>query len=191
MIKQKNKLPATKLLLRLLLQTGKTVIDFTEFSNNLQQYQRMLMGGSLKQVAEFKKFKQRAYLRKILHNLKRARYVEARRIGKKLLISLNDKSKIELFVNKLKGAKLYPNNFYTVVVFDIPETERTARHQFRQLLRLGNFKLLQQSVWISKLDNYDLIAQFTKQHKIKPWVNVFVVPISCIRHDEYQAINLS
>ncbi|MFA4819075.1 MAG: CRISPR-associated endonuclease Cas2 [Patescibacteria group bacterium] len=174
MPKQIDKLPATKLLLNLLAQTGKAVIDFIEFSNDIQNYQRMLMPGNLEQVREFKKFKEQLYLNKVLNNLKRTRYIQTHRLGNKLSITLNDKGKTELLANKLKCAERYANNSNTVVIFDIPEIKRSLRRQFRQLLRIGGFKRLQQSVWISELDNYELMVQFIRKHKIQPWVNVFV-----------------
>lgn len=62
---------------------------------------------------------------------------------------------------------------YTVVIFDIPQSENTARRQLRLLLRQGGFYKLQQSVWASSNDNYELLADFIKHLKLQQWVNLF------------------
>jgi hypothetical protein len=67
---------------------------------------------------------------------------------------------------KLVGAKL-------LVTFDIPETQRQKRSQFRQTLRILKFKQVQQSVWISDYDGRDILGRDIEFLGLKDKVEIY------------------
>ncbi len=165
--------PLTKLLLKALISTGQEVINFIEFSNDIRHYQSIFRTGGYEAVQEFKKLQQANKLKKTINNLKYSNLIKTKKIGKKLIISLTDKGQMSSLSLQLRQAERHHNKLYTVVIFDIPETQRSARRHFRLLLRQGEFKKLQQSVWVSPRDNFQLLTNFIKQHQLNKWVNVF------------------
>ncbi|MBI5733881.1 MAG: hypothetical protein HY973_02970 [Candidatus Kerfeldbacteria bacterium] len=165
--------PLTKLLLNVLISTGKEIINFIEFSNDIRHYQSIFRTGGYEAVQEFKKLQQVNQLKKTINNLKHSNLIKTKKIGKKLIISLTDKGKISSLSLQLRQAERHHNKLYTIVIFDIPETQRLARRHFRLLLRQGEFKKLQQSVWVSPRDNFQLLTNFIKRHQLNKWVNVF------------------
>jgi DNA-binding transcriptional regulator PaaX len=110
-----------------------------------------------------------------LRSLQRNKFITARKIGKKLIIELTAKGVSATLSEQLRQEILLPSGTYTMVIFDIPETEREARRQFRWLLRQGEFIKLQQSVWISKHNVQNTITRFIKNLKLDKWVNVGLV----------------
>jgi len=169
-----RRIPLSKLLLIILKGLGETAIELGDLSQAItQRYSSAWRRGGQSFVADLKRLRQRQILQQTLNQLKRSQYLSAQRIGKRLLISLTNKGKADDVVQKLLHAKPYTEKFSTVVIFDVPRTHNWARKQFRQLLKQGGFIKLQQSVWISSKDTYDVIAKFIKQVKIQAWVNVF------------------
>lgn len=66
----------------------------------------------------------------------------------------------------LQGASL-------MVIFDIPETDRWKRQQFRNILREFHFKQLQKSVWWTKLDCKKYVAETIKDLNLEDCVLFF------------------
>lgn len=76
-------------------------------------------------------------------------------------------NKVELFTAKrLKNAKL-------LVVFDIPEIERSKRNHLRALLRELSFKQVQKSVWITDYDHRKYLRSEIKQHNLEKYVQIY------------------
>ncbi|MBI5733400.1 MAG: CRISPR-associated endonuclease Cas2 [Candidatus Kerfeldbacteria bacterium] len=163
----------TKKLLLFLTAVGKELISTLELLNDLHNYRNFYLWDGLPQVDEFKKLRDEKILRVTIQALKRRQYIKAKKIGKRLMFYLTDKGKMACLTEQLRQTKPNSKKFYTVVIFDIPESERLARRQLRWLLRQGNFIKLQQSVWASKTDTYELISKLVKDLKLQPWVNIF------------------
>jgi CRISPR-associated endonuclease Cas2 len=62
----------------------------------------------------------------------------------------------------------------TVVIYDIPESQRRSRLLFRRFLKTNDFILCQRSVWISDRDVAKPLSDFIKVHKLSPWIQIFV-----------------
>jgi DNA-binding transcriptional regulator PaaX len=166
--------PLSKVLLTILTNLNEAAIDFTQLTAALQQgYGRAWRHGGQAYVAELKALRHQQTLRQTLAQLRRAKYLKAQRIGKRLLISLTAKGMGTTLAYRLRQAKPDAAGFSTVVIFDIPVAQNWARKQFRLLLKQGGFTKLQQSVWVSRADTYDMVTAFIKQIKLQQWVNVF------------------
>lgn len=167
-----KRIPLTKIILSLLVKAGGAAADFYTTMSDLRSYQSAYLLGGRAYVQELKRLKEESYVKRAFYQLKHAKYVKARRIGKRLVVSLTEKGLAITLAHQLKQAPKSKHGL-TVVVFDIPQTENEARRQFRLLLRQGGFTKLQQSVWVSQKDNYKLLVDFVKRTKLQPWINVF------------------
>ncbi|MFH1111980.1 MAG: CRISPR-associated endonuclease Cas2 [Patescibacteria group bacterium] len=167
--------PLTKTLLYLLFQAGKTVIDAATIAQDISRWHTAYLQGGLSYVRLRKQLAQQHLVRAALYNLKYKRYLTAHKIGKRLIVSLTYKGQRALIKERLRQAPTHSRGFYTVVIFDIPETEATTRRQFRWLLRESGFTKLQQSVWVSNRDIWEPLTQFIQQVNIEQWVNVLRV----------------
>lgn len=65
------------------------------------------------------------------------------------------------------------NNAHLLLIFDIPESERTKRDHLRALLRELSFKKIQQSVWASKYDHRQYLAAEIKEYGLENYVVVY------------------
>ncbi|MFH1866460.1 MAG: CRISPR-associated endonuclease Cas2 [Patescibacteria group bacterium] len=173
MSEKQNKKPLTKTFLNLLSSIGEKTIDVFAMFYDLRRYQSAYLQGGRDLVHEVKKFRNERTLKLIINRLQRSKYIKAKKIGKRLIICLTSKGYAVSLSIRLKNAPKRSDGLYTVVIFDIPESQQNSRRQFRLLLRQGGFIKLQQSVWISERDAYNLVADFIKEIKLQPWVNIF------------------
>ena len=61
---------------------------------------------------------------------------------------------------------------WRIVIFDIPETQRTVRDLFRRRLKEWDFKNFQQSVWITKKNVTEKMRKLINKLEIDDWVAV-------------------
>ncbi len=153
--------------------TGETVIELGEFYQALQSgYGSAFQRGGAGYVAELKRLARQHRVAPGVRVLRRSNYLEARRVGKRIELSLTDKGRRETLAQQLRQGRELPAGAYTLVCFDIPRSENHARRRFRLLLRQAGFTRLQHSVWISSRDCYTTIVKFVRQQKLTSWVNV-------------------
>lgn len=167
------KTPTSKLLLHLLATSGRATVDFAIFFHDMRHHRQAYMMGGHTLVKEYQRLQKQRVALEALRQLQRRNYLKAKKVGNRLLITLTQKGTTASLSSKLQQAPTRTDGLYIVVIFDVPQSQNTARRQLRLLLRQGGFTKLQQSVWMSKTDTYDLIAQFIKRIKLEPWVNVF------------------
>ncbi len=165
--------PLTKLLLRTLAATGQRVVDFYVMLHDLKYNRGWYRQGGHANVREEQWLRDERRAKLALVRLRRSNYVIARKIGQRLVIELTDKGRQALLSQTLRSAPKAHDGSLTVVVFDVPESQRLARQQLRLMLKQGGFVKLQQSVWVSERDCYGLVSDFVKRIKAARWVNVF------------------
>jgi|SRR3990167_9656577 len=164
----------TKVLLNVLSHLTETAVELGDLAAAVSTHYGSAYGkGGRAYVTELKRLEQQRVLRRTINRLRDRKFIIARRIGQRLIISLTSKGRTATLINRFQQAKPNVRGVYTVVIFDIPETERTARRQFRLLLRQGGFVRLQQSVWVSRADTYQIVVEFLRQVKLQDWVNVY------------------
>lgn len=166
--------PLTKILLTVLANATNTTVELGQLTLALGQgYGTAWRRGGREYVAEIKHLRQARRLRTTLNQLRYKKYIVARKTGNHLLISLTPKGRAATLVYRLQQATPHPAGYYTVVIFDIPESQAWARKQFRLLLKQGGFTKLQQSVWVSRADTYKAVVEFVQKVKLQSWVNVY------------------
>jgi DNA-binding transcriptional regulator PaaX len=163
----------TKTLLLILASFGEGAVEFSQMFYGIQRGGWKFVQGGNAYVNELKRLRRKSVARNALESLKRSKYVKARKIGQQLIVELTDKGRAETLGQCLRSAKPQPTGTYTVIVFDIPESERANRKSLRLLLKQGGFKRLQQSVWVSDRDVHREMVGFVKRTHVQQWVNVF------------------
>lgn len=66
-----------------------------------------------------------------------------------------------------------PRESKLLVVFDIPEYRTSMRHEFRNLLKQLDFRYVQQSVWVSRYDHRETLAEAIKEFELQGSVIVY------------------
>lgn len=166
--------PVTKILLNIISHVADSAIEMGELCSALVTgYGSAYRRGGSGYVAELKRMRRAADLRRKVRELARRRYVRIQRIGDRLMVSLTDKGYRATILNRFKQSGPHPQKWYTVVSFDIPEKASNSRKQLRLLLKQAGFKRLQQSIWVSRADTLAVVAEFVRQVKAQHWVNVY------------------
>jgi DNA-binding transcriptional regulator PaaX len=65
------------------------------------------------------------------------------------------------------------NSAQLMVVFDIPEEQRSKRRHLRLLLRELKFQMVQQSVWVTRYDCRKFITSEIEAYGLQPYVQVY------------------
>lgn len=90
----------------------------------------------------------------------------------KLLMRLTDLGKDKALWAKMKYDKEKWDGRWRLVIWDIPENQKSARDVFRSRLKQLGFVQWQKSVWASKKNCTDLLREFIKKVGIEKWVIV-------------------
>lgn len=134
-------------------------------------YQRAIVRHGWAYARELKEIHDQRDLNRRLRELKRQRFIQDRRVGHHMELSLTEQGKITLYLDRLRNQH-DSGTVVTLIIFDIPETERLIRRQFRQFLKQAGFKKLQQSVWIRRADVYGTAQDVLRHLKAERWVIV-------------------
>ncbi|MBI5466556.1 MAG: CRISPR-associated endonuclease Cas2 [Candidatus Kerfeldbacteria bacterium] len=172
MPKEGASLPITKILLQVLAAAGQAGVDYVSMFYHIKRYGYGYILGGPGYVAEMKKLSEAKRLKRALWELKKSKYIKAKLIGDRLVYHLTAKGVEKTLITKLRQSPKSKYG-YTVVIFDVPESQNLVRRQLRWLLRQGGFKMLQQSVWITSANTYPLLKDFIIKMKLQSWVNVF------------------
>lgn len=165
--------PLTKLLLLLLSQIGQPALDWANFLYDLKYWRGAWRHGGHANVQLMRRLTKKKTAEQALRILAHNKYIVAHKIGKRLIVSLTEKGHLATLAAELKTARALPRGVYTIVIFDVPESERFARRQLRSLLATGGFTKFQKSVWGSTQKTADIIATFVHKNHLGAWVNVF------------------
>ena len=127
----------------------------------------------LREWMKQKKYK-KYHITKTLKRLQKNGKITVKNKGGELYFTLTNKAISEMLFSHIKKASKLPAGYYTIVIFDIPEEDRAARHTLRRLLRECNFTMLQRSVWLSKFNVIEEIKNFITARKLTGYINVFL-----------------
>ena len=136
------------------------------------RYQKAFMFDGLEGVKRVRDAVERKQLRRELAYLKRKKLIEEHRRGERVLYCLTDEGKRRLLCVRVRQAPLRADGSLTIVIFDIPESERAARDAFRWFLRENGFRRLQQSVWATNRSVTQPLLEFIRSHKLATWINL-------------------
>jgi CRISPR/Cas system-associated endoribonuclease Cas2 len=101
-------------------------------------------------------------------------------LGKKKLKRLKELKKISLPGPNYCGEKA---NVFTIVTFDIPESEKRKREWLREALRNLGFSFVQKSVWLGKIKLPEGFLEDIKQLGLIDFVEIFqITKAGSLRH---------
>lgn len=127
-------------------------------------------------TASFKaeeRFRQRQQIKRAIYDLKRRKYITAKRQGEQLMYALTDKGTNELFLAKIQSRVKNKNRKqFCVITFDIPVAANKMRWALKRFLKLAGFQKLQQSVWYTDQDIFDDTRMYIKNLKAENWIRV-------------------
>lgn len=138
-----------------------------------RRYQRVLGNEGLEGVRRIIDERRRQDLRAWIRSARRAKLIEARRIGNRLQVSLTDEGRLRLLKRRIGSALLLPRDEMILVAYDFPVSQRKARETFRYFLRTCGFERLQQSLWRSRRDVMIPIMEFIGRIDAQAWIRVF------------------
>ena len=111
--------------------------------------------------------------RQALRRLKQKKLLKIKQIGKEFEVRLTDEGLREAFRLQVLNSDMLEDESMCMVVFDVPEVERSSRRQIRFLLKEAVFIPIQKSVWISPFDASDALMNFFSGMDMKGWVRIF------------------
>lgn len=109
----------------------------------------------------------------LFHRLKIKGYIEMEKRGKKAEYILTDKGRLKILKHKISYCKLLPKGEFVMVIFDIPESQRHLRDEFRWTLKRNKFIQVQLSVWASQQRVYKEIKDLVFELGLEKWVTIF------------------
>ena len=145
----------------ILLALEKSVDGYVRFEDFANHYYRYHYG-----VPELKKSALAAALKRLREN----GLVDVDIDTGKLIVKLTNLGKDELENLVSESGKW--DEYWRIVIFDIPEKHYVVRNLFRRRLKEWGFKKWQQSVWVTKNNVTDKLRSLIKKLAIESWVSV-------------------
>lgn len=75
-------------------------------------------------------------------------------------------------------AERLKNHARLMVIFDIPENQKTKRQKFRQILKQWQFRKVQKSVWLTGKDYREELIDVVKELRLHDYVELY----ECAKH---------
>jgi len=99
------------------------------------------------------------------------------------VFAITEKGKDKLNNLKLRKQSALPRGIYDlsnseeikIVIFDIPEKDRKKRHWLRAVLKRLNFKMIQKSVWLGKVNIPEEFISDLKKLRLLEYVEIFAI----------------
>ena len=114
---------------------------------------------------ELKNKKERRRLYDQIYHLENFGYVNKKGFTKKGVLRL-----LKAKVNQQTEKNKRWDGRWRIIIFDIPEKRRVARDNLRMVLKNLGFIKLQNSVWISPDNYFNLLQETVREYKIAPYV---------------------
>ncbi len=113
----------------------------------------------------------------LIHKLKQRGCLKTLRVKDKSTIILTHKGLEKVFTIKMKMAirERRTDKKWQMVLFDIPETKRKDRDQFRKNLQYLGYKKLQKSIWVCPYDVLRETKELIKRYRIESYVELLLV----------------
>ena len=98
--------------------------------------------------------------------------MEAKKIGRRLRYSLTEKGEAAYLKMLIRQAKERRDGKMLVVLFDIPEREKSSRTVLRHFLKSSGFTRLQWSVWTSYKEVAEALGRWVRIRRLGKWVRI-------------------
>jgi DNA-binding transcriptional regulator PaaX len=112
---------------------------------------------------------------RMIYDLKRRNYIQ---VDAGDSVKLTGKAKIKI-IDKISNARVRDNK-YRIISFDIPETKRANRNNFRRAIKRIGFRQVQKSLWVCDRNVGDLVQIAEQEYGVGDYVAYFVAECSTI-----------
>ncbi|MBI2552540.1 CRISPR-associated endonuclease Cas2 [Candidatus Uhrbacteria bacterium] len=107
--------------------------------------------------------------------LKERKWIETKKIGKKLMVRLTEKGWQQVLRDHIRCTKVMcKDGVCILVIFDVPESQRHVRDTLRWILSECGFTMLQKSVWYTNKDVLEPLCALLQGAKLNKWVRIIV-----------------
>ncbi|MFA7253317.1 MAG: CRISPR-associated endonuclease Cas2 [Patescibacteria group bacterium] len=106
---------------------------------------------------------------KMVYKLKKQKYIE---VAEGDSVVLTNKAKIKI-IDQISDSLGWDGK-YRLVSFDIPETKRANRNNFRRAIKRIGFKQVQKSLWVCDRNVGELVEIIAAEYKIEEYVAYFI-----------------
>ena len=157
------------------IEKADDVLDFI-LSNKYRQG-RILMGGENPVFRKYQKEMGKRNFSKFVYYIKKCNYIKVEGLkSKKTIIFTKDGiSKVLKASFKSENKKKRKDGKWIMIIFDVPEKYPKTRNLLRSLLHNLEYKLLQQSVWVTPYDVLEKTEQLLQLHSLDDYVKIFLI----------------
>ena len=113
----------------------------------------------------------------LIYRLKKNGYIKIKNLKQNEGVILTKKGTEKVLKAKLriKDKKKRSDGKWQMIIFDIPEKKRCLRSLLREKLRLLEYRMLQQSIWICPYDVLKETEFILRKHSLDPYVKLFLI----------------
>lgn len=104
--------------------------------------------------------------------LERKGCIESRRRDDEIYLRFTQKGAVRLLKEKIKITPETLTDTRCLVLFDVPETAKNLRDEFRHFLKNAGFTRIQRSVWASRRDVQPYLEAMCASSGLTEWVRV-------------------
>jgi len=170
------KLPLTDQFLWDIYNTIEKLGDITDFMLNPRAI-KFMPGPKDPVFAKYRHDKGRKAFSNLVYYTKRKGFIKIKNLeGKKAIMLTKEglgKALKASFI--MEGKKKRKDGKWAMLIFDVPEKYRKSRDLLRSVLHNLEYKLLQQSVWITPYDVSGKTEQLLQMYSLDKYVKIFSI----------------
>ena len=124
-----------------------------------------------------KRKKARQEFSRLIYYLKKKDYIKIKNLeqNKGIILTKKGAEKVLKVKFKIKDKQKRSDERWQMIIFDIPEKKRWLRDLLRDNLRILNYKMLQQSIWICPYDVQKETEFILKKHSMDQYAKLFLI----------------
>lgn len=176
--KQTLQKPSKKQYLKYGLSVGRIILQ--EVATTIEWIMKPGYGGwceyqdNLERQRQYEERQRRYEEKEWIRSLKHRKFIETKRVGKKLMIRLTKKGWQQALRDKIKCTRACCKKGICIVIFDVPESEKHTRNALRNVLAQCGFIMLQKSVWYTDKDVLKELCALLQGAGLEKWVKIII-----------------
>lgn len=158
-----------------IMHEGGEIIDFI-LNPHPGKWNR-LSGGQNPVFAKYRKEKGAKEFAKLIYYLKSKNYIKVKNLENKkgIILTKEGISKALKASFIIEGKQKRKDGKWTMLIFDVPEKYRKSRNLLRSILRNLDYKLFQQSVWVTPYDVSEKTERALQIYHLDEFVKIFLI----------------
>ena len=166
--------------------TEKFLLDLYNYTEKIDKVFDIFSPRTMKEVCcpdiyelrkQYKRKKAKQEFNRLVYYLKKKGFIKIKNLeqNKGIILTKKGAEKVLRAKFKIKSKQKRLDEKWQMIIFDIPEKKRHLRDLLRDNLRILNYKLLQQSIWICPYDVQKETEFILRKHSIDPYVKLFLI----------------